>query len=312
MQSCVQTPALGLKQGTESMVYVFGCLEEGCGGGKGSWKVFRWTQSVGGHVPEEVLEDTKTEKPKDTWGLDEDDSFDLSALEEQLKSLGEVEVRTTRKKRTDPTPVVDAQCLFDGNLPSFYLVDSVDIYPGMVSHESDDEDDDEEEDERGDGIPCHSGIDDGTAEDTGDAGLISWDGEAYENDAVLRGAGKSAEEDTSFIRFMRQLSEVPDQCLRVYHADMNDTRIPYLWPSERVKDTSCSRCGSPRVCVLQCMSPLISALDEACDMVKGSSSDCYKNTPLSWSWATLAICICSSLCTQGTLVEECIDALGEA
>lgn len=311
MQSCVQTPTLGLKQGIESMVYIFGCLEEGCGGGKGSWKVFRWTESVGGHVPEEVLEDATPEKPNDTWGLDDDDSFDFSALEEQLKSLGEVEVRTTmRKKKTDPTPVVDAQCLFDGNLPSFYLVHSVNISPAIVSYGSDGEED--EEDERDDGISCHAGIDDGIAEDTGDAGLVSWDGEAYEKDVVLRGTVKSSEEDTSFIRFMGQLSEVPDQCLRVYHADTNDTCIPYLWPSKRVKDTSCSRCGSPRVCVLQCMSPLISALDEACDMVKGSSSDCYKNTPLSWSWATLAVCICSSLCTQGSLVEECIDALGEA
>lgn len=292
-------------------MYIFGCLEEGCGGGKGSWKAYRWTQdTVCNDGDDEPMEKTKGEKPKDAWGLNDEDAegetFDFADLEEQLRSLSQPS--TVRKEKRDTKAVSEVQCLFDGRLPSFYLVQSEHISHTMCKNSSDGDDDNDEEGDE-DGASPGSGVED-DAEDTGDAGVVSWDGEMYEKDSILRGTGQPTEGDASFLRFMRQLSVVPDQCMRLYDADSNDKNIPYLWPSDRLQETSCPRCGSSRVCVLQCMSPIISALDEARDMTGSPLS--YKSPPFSWNWATLAVSVCNSLCAHSTLIEERIDVLGEA
>lgn len=294
-------------QGDQSILYIFGCIEEGCGGGQGSWKVYRWTQELvcNSDMP---VEDTKEDKPEDAWGLDDTDDgdFDFADLQEQLKSLSQPS--TIRKEKRDTTSVTEIQYLFDGRLPSFYLVQSEHM-PQKLNRNFSDDDDDDDIAER-DGAPGGSfGVDEDT-EDTGDAGIVSWDGEQYENDSILRGTGQSSEDDASFIRFMRQLSVVPDQCMRVYDVDTDDKNIPYLWPSKGIQETLCSACGSPRICVLQCMSPIIAALDEARDMT--GSPDSYKSPPFSWNWATLAVSVCKSLCAHSTLIEEHLDVLGEA
>lgn len=320
----LQTPTEGRLGNKESIIYIFGCLQEGCGGGKGSWKVFRWTESDSDAVPNShdvgSQEDSEeSHKPcKDAWGLDadEEDAFDLNDLEIQLKLLGEeTKASSGRRKKRDhiPSPGIDVHCLFDGWLPSFYLVHSGDIASVSRKSEGNSDDDDADDD---DSTTTREAIEiaesEEDVEDTGDAGVVSWEGESYEQDVVLR-ATKSprSEDDVRFLRFMKQLSLVPDQCMRVYSVESNENTIPYLWPSQqRMHETSCSYCGSPRICVAQCMSPIISALDEAHDMTE--SCEGYKSTPYSWNWATLAISVCRTSCTYEHFVEEHVDVIGEA
>lgn len=348
--SDMQTPILGQREDQKNIVYLFGCLEEGCGDGKGSWKAFRWTeyQSKGCENPSSnnnsavnrTDESVHTEPSKgaNAWGLDcEDDSFDLADLEKQLKALSE-DVSTSHRKSSKKmdtchvdnqrTSAINPQSLFDGWLPSFYLVWSADISPikkSSVARENSDSDGVDEHD-RPVGLfegTCESmssqRLQGEDTEDTGDAGVISWEGESYEKDAILRFTGKPADEDALFIKFMRQLSAVPDQCLRVYGEESTQESIPYLWPSKGLEKRSCTRCGSALLCIVQCMSPIISAIDESMGMIDSKASGCnvYKSPPCSWSWATLAISICSDLCIESnggndSFIEEYVDALGDA
>jgi len=155
------------------------------------------------------------------------------------------------------------------------------------------------------------------AEETDD----EWCGEIYEKDTVIR-TGKNQETDeTVFLEYMKELSRVPDQCLRLYSLDgatASDPSIPYAWPS---KDpdimTPCPNCGGPRCCIAQVMSPLIAAMLESVQMVEDGSK--YSNPPTSWDWATLAVSICSKQCTtrrirndEMMLVEEEIVPVGIA
>jgi hypothetical protein len=304
---------------SETVIYVFGCLNEGCGGGKGSWRVFRWTEQ-----PEKGREDRgeTSEEPVATtgaafsssWGLDEpeDEAFDLADLSEQLKNLASSTTPAPAKKA--PTPKTKTKTnkstdtkatykeAFDGRIPAFYLVHSADIPPTM-----DMDSDDEEEARYGPGAAASQG----QAEDSEETD--EWGGESYEKDTVIRTGKRSDTDEAAFVAYMREVSRVPDQCLRVYGEGAG---VPYVWPTKEPRiESSCPRCGAPRRCVLQVMSPLIAAMSESLDMVKDPAG--FAAPPSSWDWATLAVSVCAKRCVESEtrpygLTEEAVCALGEA
>ena len=355
-----QTPTLkSHDRDRESIVYIFGCLKEGCGGSRGSWRAFRWTQADTGTVGPageqsegrsgdrcSVFDtDTIPEIPPppsactSSWGLedgDPEDAFDLGDLSEQLKKLmtnpsndkrtpkettarpiaakAQAGARNQAKKKPTASPVE----AFEGRIPAFFLVHSADIPPIM------DLDSDDEEDARY-GSGAHAGVTGAhqqktnrTPEGTED----EWAGEAYERDAVIRigkqqNTSSSLENEAAFVAYMKELSRVPDQCLRVYGGGPG---VPHAWPTKQPHlSSSCQRCGEPRRCAVQVMSPLIVAMAEGLEMMAeghtGSSGMC--GPPSSWDWATLAVSICSQSCVGdgddlGRLIEEDVRVLGEA
>jgi hypothetical protein len=319
----------------KSVVYVFGCLEEGCNAGKGSWRVFRWTC-----IEPSTSEDPEDEESKgesqcgqikvDSWGLEEDEdeldgTFDLSSIRDQLKSLtSEIPKQKQQAPRDAPTTLYGTS-VFDGFLPNFYLVESA-VIPlhhtgSSTRQDSDDSDSDNDRDHADGRLAAGNGCGD-DAEDTGEAGVVTWEGEAYEPDSILRTSGREAP-DTLFLKFMKDLSRHPDQCIRLYHVPPGGAKtIPYAWPvaqDEIQQQHGCDRCGSERVCMLQIMSPIISAVLEAREMaIEEGIQELVVGTklpPSSWSWAVLHVTVCSNLCMDDknfVFIEECIESLGDA
>jgi hypothetical protein len=248
----------------------------------------------------------------DMWGLEdsleeEDDAFDFAALEAELdratsnisihRKSGNEEKNSKQSDHT--TPRNGVACPFPGAcFPGFYLVfadksasiDSSDI--ALTVEQLQDVSNNEEE-------------------DTGDAGMVSWSGEAYEPDTVITVSGRSAP-DTSFLKFMKCVSEVPDQCIRIL-----ENKSQSIWP---VKDqpnfANCSLCGAPSVVVTQIMSPVIAALYESLDYLEESTRREAATPPDAWNWATIGISVCSKLCVNANgsvcLYQEQISPVGEA
>lgn len=365
-----QTPTLKAHvNDRESIIYVFGCLEEGCGGSKGSWRAFRWTDQGVDEPAEDTDRPAQTSAhPKSqksaissgstdcttaasSWGLDDaslDNAFDLGDLSAQLNDLmantknpkgSQNKSGRSKSSKTQSTPATKPQNTsieaFDGRIPAFYLVHAADIPPTM---DMDSEDEEEarygsryqSQDTTGASINQAKGAD---ADDGTDAD--EWGGEAYERDAVIRtgkqhNTSSSLENETAFIAYMKELSRVPDQCLRVYGGG---TGVPYAWPTSHPDISSaCPRCGEKRRCAVQIMSPLIIAMTEGLDMALDASKEVPKGRakqttqgttaptgqalcgpPSTWDWATLAVSICSKSCLgDGGLIEEDVRVLGEA
>ncbi len=356
----IQTPTIkSHAHDRESIVYIFGCLKEGCGGSRGSWRAFRWTQgndstSAGvlhdqrkdGHRDTNDVPDTGTTPENvstpsactSSWGLDDeegpDDAFDLSDLSEQLKTLmttpsndergpkqtpshskaakGEMRAGKQAKKKPTTSPVE----AFEGRIPAFFLVHSADIPPTMGI------DSEDEEDARyGQGSSAaNPRVDDQKTSVSQDGTEDDWGGEAYECDAVIRtgkqhNTSSSLENEAAFVAYMKELSRVPDQCLRVYGGGAG---VPYAWPTKHPHvSSSCPRCGDPRRCAVQVMSPLIVAMVDGLEMAQEQvASTALCGPPSSWDWATLAVSICAQSCVDDDdacrLIEEDVRVLGEA
>jgi len=316
-----QTPTLKAREPSdrESIVYVFGCLEEGCGGSKGSWRVFRWTEVSASAVADGEAdggrEAAAAEEPpaqsSSTWGLGDgglEDALDLGDLSAQLQELlaGDGSATTTSSKQRDSKRREQRQQqkqggernskeAFDGRIPAFYLVYSADIPPTMGI-----DSDDEEEARYGRADSINSRNENNNNSGSGDEGAGEadgeWGGEAYERDTVIRarftnGKGTSvsasADSEAPFVAYMKELSRVPDQCVRVYAGGAG---VPYAWPTNSVRrdlesSISCPRCGASRRCAAQVMSPIIAAITEGLEMVDAEERRRMRVPPLSWDWA---------------------------
>ena len=304
-------------------MYLFGCLEEGCGGSKGSWRVFRWTEAEEEGAAEQRLNqdggrgdlDQSAPFGSSSWGLDDGDDvggLDLGDLSAQLQNLidtGSKDANKSDKKKERQSTMgqqANSKEVFDGRIPAFYLVYSADIPPTM-----DMDSDDEEEARYGRGMGSRANEEAGGEETDGD----EWSGEAYERDAVIRtgNAKGDAENEACFVAYMREIGRVPDQCVRVYGGGGG---VPLAWPTKVGVEPrgACPKCGAVRRCAAQIMSPLIVALAEAVEMVDEGRRGGLCRGPESWDWATLAVWVCGGDCIdegQG-LVEEEVVAIGEA
>lgn len=353
-----QTPTLKAREPSdrESIVYVFGCLEEACGGSKGSWRVFRWTE-VSASASASAVADGDADGGRDaataeeppapsssTWGLGDgglEDALDLGDLSAQLQDLlaGHDSATTTSSKQRDSKRREQRQQqkqrgernseeAFEGRIPAFYLVYSADIPPTMGI-----DSDDEEEARYGRADSINSRNEDNNNSGSGDEGAGEadgeWGGEAYERDTVIRAritngkgtsvsASASVDSEAAFVAYMKELSRVPDQCVRVYAGGAG---VPYAWPTNSVRrdlesSLACPRCGASRRCAAQIMSPIIVAITEGLEMVDAEERRRMRVPPLSWDWATLAVMVCDAECVEeagdSVLVEEEVLAIGEA
>ena len=301
-----------------------------------------------GNVP-----DTKTTLPNapsssactSSWGLDDEqgleDAFDLGDLSEQLKTMMTSPSNGTRApkqnrarsnapkggsragKQAERKPTASPVEAFEGRIPAFYLVHSANIPPTM------DIDSEDEEDARyGQGPGAGSArVEEESPSASQDGTEDEWVGEAYERDAVIRtgkqqNTSSSLENEAAFVAYMRELARVPDQCLRVYGGGPG---VPHAWPTKHPDvSSSCPRCGEPRRCAVQVMSPLIVAMAEGLEMAREHREHAENQAlcapPSSWGWATLAVSICAQSCVSGgvddtissILIEEDVRVLGEA
>jgi hypothetical protein len=120
----------------------------------------------------------------------------------------------------------------------------------------------------------------------------SWEGEGYEEDAVLVASGRRGV-DRHFLKFMKRLQMSPEQCVR-FPIDTNDR---LLWPGENLpQPAQCRACGSERRFLLQLMTPTIAALEESADWLEVGNGSILCAPP-SWDWATVAIFACSQRCS---------------
>lgn len=127
---------------------------------------------------------------------------------------------------------------------------------------------------------------------------ITWDGEGYEEDVVLSLEGRKGVDQT-FLKFMKKLQRIPDQCVRQGRGD------GILWPSSsrNVPEPGvCSSCGAARVFEYQLMAPTIAALEESADWLKeeGVEDGAVERPPVSWDWVTVAVFGCRKRCFEGS------------
>lgn len=137
----------------------------------------------------------------------------------------------------------------------------------------------------------------------------TWDGEGYEKDEVLVIEGRKGV-DRGFLKFMKKLQRVPDQCARVGRGG------DILWPGAELPDPGhCSNCGAAREFSVQLMAPAISALEESADWLEaeGLESGAVERPPPSWDWATAAVFCCKDRCQSAKecYVEEEVFLIGE-
>ena len=127
---------------------------------------------------------------------------------------------------------------------------------------------------------------------------VTWDGEGYEEDAVLAVEGRKGVDQT-FLKFMKKLQRIPDQCVRQGRGG------GMLWPSSsrNVPEPGvCSHCGAARVFEYQLMAPTIAALEESADWLKeeGGEDAAVERPPVSWDWVTVAVFGCRRRCFEGS------------
>jgi len=125
---------------------------------------------------------------------------------------------------------------------------------------------------------------------------ITWDGEGYEEDAVLAVEGRKGV-DQPFLKFMKKLQCIPDQCVRQGRGDR------MLWPSSsrNVPEPGvCLHCGAARVFEYQLLAPTIAALEESADWLKeeGIEDGTVERPPVSWDWVTVAVFGCQKRCFE--------------
>lgn len=340
-----------------SIIYIFGCLEDECGSGKGNWRVFRWTEKVEETTeakpppscshPTTASEETHIDSShhsgnKDAWGLDctegGNDSFDFAELEAQVESLhvGCSSPPQGKERGRDAGQVSDRQTSIKNDtynvrhnentstakeykypmkpLPAFYMVESTEM---ERMPRDDGSDDDHPCSSKDAGIPNGVSLGDlrGGGGDESEAlvegGIATWDGEGYEADAVLHVSGRDAP-DAPFLKFMKHLSDVPDQCARIFHVGVGG-----IWPVKDVpgRSATCSHCGSSKEYVCQLLSPLIAALDDCAGYLTEDTAKNFASAPLSWDWACIGIQVCRAHCLTSSvhqLVEESIEPLGDA
>lgn len=327
-----QVPSVYSLQGRQCTLYVLTCVSLDCNqDGRGSWKVFRWTAPLSD--TDSSAAERKDSKPRigtdtikrdddteqkdqsskfDMWGLgdsleEEDDAFDFAAMEAELdratsnicnhkksrnvaKHSHESDHNTRRNGVRRPLP---GTCF-----PGFYLVfadESASVASSdtnLTAEQLEDVSNNEEE-------------------DTGDAGMVSWSGEAYEPDKVITASGRAAP-DTSFLKFMKSVSKVPDQCIRLIQSEKQT-----IWPlKEPPTFAHCRLCGAPSIIVMQIMSPIIAAMQESLEYLEESTREEAAIPPDAWNWATIGISVCSKLCMSADdgvcLYQEQIAPVGEA
>jgi hypothetical protein len=134
---------------------------------------------------------------------------------------------------------------------------------------------------------------------------ITWDGEGYEEDAVLAVEGRKGV-DQSFLKFMKKLQRIPDQCVRQGRergGNGGDQEL-LLWPSSKKipEPGVCSSCGASRVFEYQLMAPTIAAIEESADWLKeeGLEDGAVERPPVSWDWVTVAVFGCRERCSGGS------------
>ena len=128
--------------------------------------------------------------------------------------------------------------------------------------------------------------------DAADEPSATWDGEGYEKDEVLVIEGRKGVEKR-FLKFMKKLQRVPDQCVRLSRGG------DILWPgAELPQPMPCSNCGAPREFSAQLMTPAISALEESAEWLEaeGVEAGAFERPPGSWDWATVAVYCCRNRC----------------
>ncbi len=162
------------------------------------------------------------------------------------------------------------------------------------------EDDEEEEEKEGKSQKGGGGRDKKSKAETA-ADPITWEGEGYEEDVVLAVEGRKGVDQT-FLKFMKKLQRIPDQCVRQGRGG-GDGEL--LWPSssKKVPDAGkCSSCGAPRVFEYQLMAPTIAALEESADWLKdeGLEDGAVERPPVSWDWVTVAVFGCRERCDGGS------------
>jgi Programmed cell death protein 2, C-terminal putative domain len=172
----------------------------------------------------------------------------------------------------------------------------------LINYE-DDEEEGEKERDRNQKPRAGSGA--GTKIKEENADPVTWDGEGYEEDVVLAVEGRKGV-DHSFLKFMKKLQRIPDQCVRQGRGGGDDQdQEMLLWPSSKRKAPDagvCTICGAPRVFEYQLMAPAIAALEESADWLKeeGLEDGAVERPPSSWDWVTVAVFGCRERCFGGS------------
>lgn len=149
------------------------------------------------------------------------------------------------------------------------------------------------------------------AESAGESAAPStWEGEGYEEDAVLVASGRKAP-DRAFLKFMKKLQAAPEQCSR--HGGPG----ALLWPldGDPPEPAPCPLCGSERRFELQLMSPVLAALDESAEWLEaeGVQKEVIIRPPASWDFATVVVYSCAGQCAppSGAWAEEEVVVVAE-
>ncbi|WPT11827.1 hypothetical protein PSENEW3n2_00005327 [Picochlorum sp. SENEW3] len=344
LSSPLESACLASRKSTATILYVFGCLKEDCGGKKGSWRVLRWTDAM---QTEDVVEDSEPspsqnsshendddahdEQDADAWGLNLDDealhseAFDFGDLQEQLKTVTAGISSSSMKSKKDAQSTVrdmredrastqqTSVRKFDGYFPEFFLVQSGTVKDPQQRDPKDSSSDDEQLST--DAVQnTYTNLSD-EEEEEGDN--VAWEGETYEPDNVICGDGRTAP-DGHMLKFIQHMAAIPDQCLRLLYTASRAGSL-HLESNKDLREKSgnnCPSCNAPRACVAQVTSPLIAALIESLDMVP--ATDHFRSPPSSWEWAIIEIRICSKLCTHANdrgkaiPIEEAVNTMGEA
>lgn len=317
-------------------IHIFVCVRENCGKEPGSWRALRWewppVEPAGDECDRTQLaaSHADTAPPISLWGLDasEDANFDFSDLMAALdkpgmpgKPMGSLQVSKEgpKYKGNDGSHDSSIGTEQDGvvkqpeapYMPGFYLdiytEAQCDTYKGNradVSHIEElmaryELENGDVQGNRG-AVPVGCGdIDRDQDDDAGEP--TAWEGENYEEDAVLVLEGRK-KVDRSILKFLKVLQRIPQQCLRAGGGSP-------LWPlPDGPRPTLCDVCGSPRIFTLQIMAPIISAIEEAADWLieEGVEPAMLRRFPLSSDWETAAVYTCSKRCRvpQGEYREE--------
>ena len=279
------------------------------------------------HAPSSDPHDTSMCTMDSSWGLGgsvEENGSGFGDLAEQLASLNfqpkdaqhsslpykgrgkyaDKEASGVHKNENVKEQSEHVRIITDSGLPAFYLVPhdheragarpgtQLSSIPGMEASSSHE---------------CF--VQDDEKENTGEAGLVSWEGETYEPDAVLHIQGRF-NPDEAFLTFMRKLRELPEQCVRVFEKSHEEG----IWPSNELPEPgTCENCGQDRQLVAQVLCPLIASIEESFDYIEGASKGkSLRHPPVSWEWATIGISSCLSCSVGGGLQQERVVVIGEA
>ncbi len=314
----------------DRFLYILGCVAEECGAAEGSWRALRCQPPA--VVPAAPPRPTAAAAPPaaaaaDRWGLGagaDDAALNFGDLTAALGAMAPPAAAPPKAGRpgaaaaaaaaAEPAdPAAAALETSRPRLPAFYLYADVepaavcDAAGGGAGHVAELlEAYRTEEGGGGAALPDAAAA---PAAAGGEAGGEAWEGEAYEEDAVLAAEGRAVA-GAAFLKFARRLARCPDQCARYARG------APPLWPAAGAPPAPapCGACGAPRAYELSLAPPLIAALGEAAEWgrARGACAAEARRPPEAWAWAAAALAACSASCAGGAAAPYAEEALALA